>query len=661
MSLLHVTSCCLLLLIAQPLLAADVTVSIRTDFPGGNVTVLKNDGPTVELAPDLRGGMPWFYWHFEAQASRPGRVTFAFDGQPRIGVRGPAVSVDGGKSWQWLGTERVEYAAANQPPGTKPRETFSYDFAAEQLNVRFAVAIPYLQHDLDQFLKTQAGNAHLKQLPLTKTRRGAPVELLQIGEPGPNVKAFVVTARHHACESMASFVLEGFLRAAMSDSPEGVEFRKRYVLYAVPIVDKDGVQAGDQGKNRAPHDHNRDYGPMPMYPEIRAIQELAEAQQVQYALDFHCPALRGDVHEAFHFLGLGVPHVSDNLNEFLAWIKEERPQAVMTPLNFLTSITKPNAIDRRINSHYFALREGAIFAATLEVPYTQPKLALDAAMARAYGESLLKAWNRTAFITSEPDSNRGAKSHANLAALRAKFMPLHRGKPVEAEALLKEYLTADAAPLYRAEANSLMSLMRFFQKQYADGLRHCDAVLANSAATTFQRDTAVLQRLQIIAADGASTPSQLDAALQAFLTIPYAAADQRAKAFETASQFYFAHQKYVRAIEHAQSQLKHAALYEQGKVLNRIASYYDLLEQPGQSLATRKQAVEFLHTQLTPKPPRSVFGASMTIDLFEALSNMPSATLAERRAAAEMVLEHEIVTAAQKQKVRDTLAKWEQP
>src|SRR5665213_1790068 len=136
---------------------------------------------------------------------------------------------------------------------------------------------------------------------------------------------------------------------------------------------------------------------MPLYPEIKAIQDLAEAQHVQYALDLQCPALRGDVHEAFHFLGLALPHIKSNVDELIAWLKEERPPLLMAPLNFMTDPQKPNAVDGRINSHYFALRDQSVLAATLEIPYTQPNVPLDAAMARHYGASLLKAWNRTKF------------------------------------------------------------------------------------------------------------------------------------------------------------------------------------------------------------------------------------------------------------------------
>ena len=46
-------------------------------------------------------------------------------------------------------------------------------------------------------------------------------------------------------EALASYVLEGFLEEALSDSRSGKAFRATYVLYAVPIVDVDGVAEGD--------------------------------------------------------------------------------------------------------------------------------------------------------------------------------------------------------------------------------------------------------------------------------------------------------------------------------------------------------------------------------------------------------------------------------
>lgn len=123
--------------------AAESVVRITSAFPGGNVVVKQNTGRSVELAPDLRGGRPWFYWYFEAESVQPGRVTFVLADPPKLGARGPAVSVDDGKTWQWLGTEHVVFTSPRQDSDDPNRrvDTFSYDFAAPGQRVRFAVTI----------------------------------------------------------------------------------------------------------------------------------------------------------------------------------------------------------------------------------------------------------------------------------------------------------------------------------------------------------------------------------------------------------------------------------------------------------------------------------------------------------------------------------------
>ena len=98
--------CCLLPLVAR---ADEGKVSVTADFPGGNIVVVHNAGSEVELAPDLRGGPNWFYWHFEAQAQQPGRVTFSFARPPMLTVRGPAVSRDAGSTWRWLAAENIAF------------------------------------------------------------------------------------------------------------------------------------------------------------------------------------------------------------------------------------------------------------------------------------------------------------------------------------------------------------------------------------------------------------------------------------------------------------------------------------------------------------------------------------------------------------------------
>jgi len=639
--------------------AAEPAISIRADFPGGNVIVLKNEGAQVELKPDLRGGQPWFYWHFEASASAAGKGTFTFPGSPIIGVRGPAYSVDGGKSWQWLGAEHCTYDGVATPVKER-RESFVYEFKPEQLKVRFCVAIPYLPENLKEFTTAHASNPHLKQEFLAKTRNGTPVEMLVVGEPGPGRDAMLVTARHHACESMASYVLEGFIDEAASTRPAGVEFRKRHVLFAVPMVDRDGVAAGDQGKNRDPHDHNRDYGPKSIYPEVAAIQELGEAQGVKHAIDFHCPALRGDIHEAFHFLGLGTPRMKQNLDRYIAWIKEERPQLIMTPLNYLSDDKKPNAVNPKINSHHFALRKNAVLAATLEVPYTQPGLALDPAMAREYGRGMLRAWVRTTFATTDAEMQTGDEGNTELVALRASFLKTYRSKPEETDAMLRKCLVDGGSPTLRVEAQLLLARLKLNQKRFDEARKAVAAANNDPHATMLQIVESSVLRLQIMSQQPDESVQNFDSMLMAdFAILPYPAKEQKAKALEAGSSFYTARMLYDKAIELKRRQSEVAASYETGKVLLQLAQLHDDASRPAEAIKVRQEAVAILRERLSPKPQRSIFGAMMTLDLFDALCGIPTATLAEKQAAAKLALEHEVVAEMYKARVRKKLAELE--
>ena len=373
---------------------ADNAVSINTDFSGGNVKVIANDANVVEVAPDLRGDSDWFYWYFQATAQRPGSVRFVFPKKVAghvngaIGKQGPAISTDDGKTWRWMGTDTVEENA------------FTYTFTQKGETVRLAVTIPYVQSNLDQFLKQNRNNKHLSQTVLTQSKHHRDVELLTIGTPDENKSPMILTCRHHAVETMASFLLEGMIQQAIADTPEGQAFRDKYVLYVVPFVDKDGVEEGDQGKNRKPHDHNRDYGDNSIYPEIQAIKELQQKVKFRFALDLHCPTLVYADHQVIYFVGAKeMPKGNQQLvAAFADRIKAELPKdAPAGPLVWLRDETDESPK----SSRYFAFQEGAVMSATLEFPFAPPKKKTDPASCREYGQGILRAFTAMNFTPPE--------------------------------------------------------------------------------------------------------------------------------------------------------------------------------------------------------------------------------------------------------------------
>lgn len=148
-------------------------ITLDCDFPGGNATVEKIDGDTVFLRQDLRDTKgDWFYWYLRVRGAAGRTLTFQFTGSNVIGVRGPAVSTDGGANWAWLGKEAVE------------EKSFRYAFAEDAADVRFCFAMPYLQASLEQFLARHVRSAHLRPDVLCKSREGREVELLHLNGSG---------------------------------------------------------------------------------------------------------------------------------------------------------------------------------------------------------------------------------------------------------------------------------------------------------------------------------------------------------------------------------------------------------------------------------------------------------------------------------------------
>lgn len=357
---------------------------IDTDFPGGNGQVEMLAGGRVRVRPDLRDTLtPWFYWCFRVTEAAGRRLEFDL-GAENLGVRGPAVSRDGGRTWAWLGT------AADG--------TFVYEFPPDVSEVRFSVGMPYGLSDWQRFV-AEAGGAGVWELgTLTRTRSGRDVPLVRIGGPR-NPIGVAVTARHHACEMMASYVLEGLIAEWLSGSVCGRALRDRTDLLAVPFMDLDGVERGDQGKNRAPHDHNRDYSAAPIYPEVaawmRTVPEWAGGRPL-VLLDLHAPALHGPFHESIFFVGPEDRVQAERLERLCRHLAREARSAIAlgepSTLPFGQGFNTASPDGRRTNSAWSAALPNCLLGATLETAYANASGAeVTADAARGFGRDLAAA------------------------------------------------------------------------------------------------------------------------------------------------------------------------------------------------------------------------------------------------------------------------------
>ena len=264
---------------------------IDDKLPAGNILVDKIAGDTAYVHQDQRGtvGESWFYWAFRVRGAAGRTVKFVFTdkgaGGGPVGVRGPLVTTDGGKTFSY------------PLDGLSAKDGFTYVFPEGADEVRFYECHPYLLADWNAFLARQAADRGKKFETgvLCTSRKGAEVPKARFGcLTGTPKHRIFMSARHHCSETMASFVLEGMAGAFLADDELGRWLCANVELLMVPFADYDGAQAGDQGKKRAPHDHNRDYTEF-LYPETKAIADWVTAYDghLDMFVDVHCPWIRG--------------------------------------------------------------------------------------------------------------------------------------------------------------------------------------------------------------------------------------------------------------------------------------------------------------------------------------------------------------------------------
>ncbi len=357
-------------------------LEIGSTIPAGNIIVENIGAEEVRIRQDLRDTEgDWFWWCFEVRGAGAKTVRFRFTGSDVIGTRGPAISTDAGLNWRWLGRGAVD------------GKSFVHRFDPQVPATRFAFAIPYTERDLQRFLNGRKG---VRVESLCQTKKGRTAERLRFGSASPSAIKVLLTARHHCCECIASYAMEGLLEAALEDR----WLNTNVAFAAIPFVDKDGVEDGDQGKNRRPRDHNRDYDGESVHPTVRAIRSWVPewgAGSLKFALDMHCPWIRGEHNEDIYFPGGEEPRNWNEILKFAGLLQKLN----RGPLPYSTANNVPFGTAWNTSANYaqgmsFARwatgQKGIRAAGTIEIPYANCGTTdVTAQSARSLGHSLAAA------------------------------------------------------------------------------------------------------------------------------------------------------------------------------------------------------------------------------------------------------------------------------
>ncbi len=314
---------------------------ITQEFCGGNIIVENMTETYAKVKINYRDSEPWCYWAFKVIGAGGYKITFDF-GEDAVGYFGAAVShnlID----WHWSDPDNYRH-------NEEERFKFEYTFQENENEVYFAHNLLY---NFENFKLLD----FLSHDTFCNDSDGTPCPMGEMGEAGDII---LLTARHHACEAPANYVLEGVLKELYEKPLPG------YKIVVVPFMDTMGVLRGDQGKGRLPHDHNRDYIPDSIYPTVKAMKNYLGNNKVKYVFDFHSPCHLGGGNN-FMSLVNAYQKLSDKMKYFSCLFADEITEDCFV-FNDGVITWREEPLYGTFSAYVGAL-ENTKFVATIENPY----------------------------------------------------------------------------------------------------------------------------------------------------------------------------------------------------------------------------------------------------------------------------------------------------
>ncbi|MEH6524724.1 MAG: M14-type cytosolic carboxypeptidase [Sneathiella sp.] len=204
---------------------------------------------------------------------------------------------------------------------------------------------------------------------LGETLDGQDMDLLTIGEPAPEKKAYWLVARQHPGETMAEWWMEGFLsRLLDEDDAVSRALLEKICFYVVPNMNPDGSRRGHLRTNAAGANLNREWSEPEMNksPEVYLVRQKMQSTGVDFCLDVH-----GDEGLPYNFIAgtQGIPSWTAEKDRLLTDFKRLWQQ--VNP-DFQTTHGYPAAPKGKGNlamcGNYVAETFGCL-AMTLEMPF----------------------------------------------------------------------------------------------------------------------------------------------------------------------------------------------------------------------------------------------------------------------------------------------------
>jgi hypothetical protein len=266
-------------------------VRLTAGFDGASLGRVKQLGPDEFYVYAFDDAKPHssFMWFFFAVEHAQGReltirvnpAPFSRDKTGGNGTRSPVVSDDGD---HWQGVADKQWNA----DGTVL--TFKHRFTGPKTWV--ASFFPYTMEHIARWAKSQAGSPYFKAGTVGKSREGRDMPLFTITDntvPEAQKRVLLFTTLQHDLETTGAMALEGICGFLLSTDPRAAALRREFVVYAVPMMDPDGIAAGNMYCPAG--NMNRQWG-LNTTPEVSNLERFAKSlaargRKIELFMDFH--------------------------------------------------------------------------------------------------------------------------------------------------------------------------------------------------------------------------------------------------------------------------------------------------------------------------------------------------------------------------------------
>ncbi len=272
----------------------DSTTYFSNDFEGARLNGVAQNGPdaftiwiTAENTPI--NVSPWYA--FKVWSSEPREITVQLIYQDSRSRYYPKISTDG---VHFRALDSARFTPINPGEGE-----FGIKAAPEMARIRIPVmATPtlisaqelYTSSVVKTWIDSLVEKPFATTYPIGSSKEKRPMHLLEINENKDAKKAVMVIARQHPPEVTGFLAMKSFMETLCGNTEQAEAFRKEHVVFAVPLMNPDGVDNGHWRHNMGGIDLNRDWQNFNQ-PETRSVRDFLVKKDSTYdfvfGVDFH--------------------------------------------------------------------------------------------------------------------------------------------------------------------------------------------------------------------------------------------------------------------------------------------------------------------------------------------------------------------------------------